>query len=175
MAVLAQLTMAAIAMLVGFAIFREYPWTAEEILQAILSLILIVIVFNRFIPFVFFSRTRGEWLTRWVLFLRLMIYLVLPVTLVLGFLQSVAALTKEHSEEQPESQAEAVDALLEAGREEGILDVTNRDLIQSVMEFGEKTVREAMKPRPGIFAVPTKTTVEQFINLLRAKPYSRVP
>jgi putative hemolysin len=175
MAVLAQLTMAAIAMLVGFAIFREYPWTAEEILQAILSLILIVIVFNRFIPFVFFSRTRGEWLTRWVLFLRLMIYLVLPVTLVLGFLQSVAALTKEHSEEQPESQAEAVDALLEAGREEGILDVTNRDLIQSVMEFGEKTVREAMKPRPEIFAVPTKTTVEQFINLLRAKPYSRVP
>ena len=175
MAVLAQLTMAAIAMLVGFAIFHEYPWTAEEILQAILSLILIVIIFNRFIPFVFFSRTRGEWLTRWVLFLRLMIYLVLPVTLVLGFLQSVAALTKEHSEEQPESQAEAVDALLEAGREEGILDVTNRDLIQSVMEFGEKTVREAMKPRPEIFAVPTKTTVEQFINFLRAKPYSRVP
>src|SRR5579872_5204288 len=51
MALLAQLTMAAIAMLVGFAIFRVYPWTAEEILQAILSLILIVIVFNRFLPF----------------------------------------------------------------------------------------------------------------------------
>src|SRR6185312_9615451 len=175
MAVLTQLTMAAIAMLVGFAIFREYPWTAEEVLQAILSLILIVIVFNRFLPFVFFSRTRGEWLTRWVLFVRFLIYMVLPVTLVLGFLQSVASLTKEHSEEQPESQAEAVDALLEAGREEGILDGTNRDLIQSVMEFGEKTVREAMKPRPEIFAVPTHTTLEQFINLLRTNPYSRVP
>jgi putative hemolysin len=175
MAILAQLTMAAIAMLVGFAIFRQSPWTAEEILQAVLSLILIVIICNRFLPFVFFSRTKGEWLSRWVLFLRLLIYLVLPVTLVLGFLQSVASLTKEHTEEQRESQAEAVDALLEAGREEGILDVTNRDLIQSVMEFGEKTVREAMKPRPEIFAVPAKTTVEQFINLLRTKPYSRVP
>jgi putative hemolysin len=167
--------MAAIAMLVGFAIFREYPWTAEEVLQAILSLILIVIVFNRFLPFVFFSRTSGTWLARWVLFVRLLIYLVLPVTLVLGFLQSVASLTKEHTEEQPETQAQAVDALLQAGREEGILDGTNRDLIQSVMEFGEKTVREAMKPRPEIFAVPTHTTLEQFINLLRTKPYSRVP
>jgi putative hemolysin len=175
MAVLTQLTMAAIAMLVGFAIFREYPWTAEEVLQAILSLILIVIVFNRFLPFVFFSRTSGTWLARWVLFVRLLIYLVLPVTLVLGFLQSVASLTKEHTEEQPETQAQAVDALLQAGREEGILDGTNRDLIQSVMEFGEKTVREAMKPRPEIFAVPTHTTLEQFINLLRTKPYSRVP
>ena len=75
----------------------------------------------------------------------------------------------------PETQAEAVDALIEAGQEEGILDESNRDLIQSVVEFSEKTVREAMKPRPEIVAVPTNTTVEQFIELLRTKPFSRVP
>jgi CBS domain containing-hemolysin-like protein len=97
------------------------------------------------------------------------------VTLVVGFLQSVVSLTKEHTDGQPESQSEAVDALIEAGEEEGILDESNRDLIQSVVEFGEKTVREAMKPRPEIVAVPTGTTVEQFIELLRQKPFSRVP
>jgi len=175
MAVLTQMTMAAIAMLVGFTVFRDRAWSIYEILQATLSLVLIVIVCNRFLPFVFFSRTKGRWLVRWALFLRILIYLVLPVTLVLGFLQSVAALTKEHSDEQPETQAEAVDALIEAGQEEGILDESNRDLIQSVVEFGEKTVREAMKPRPEIVAVPTNTTVEQFIELLRTKPFSRVP
>ena len=89
----------------------------------------------------------------------------------LGFLQSVTALTKEHSDETPETQAEAVDALIEAGQEEGILDESNRDLIQSVVEFSEKTVREAMKPRPEIVAVPTNTTVEKFIELLRTKPF----
>lgn len=175
MAVLTQMTMAAIAMLVGFSVFRDRAWSIYEILEATLSLILIVIVFNRFLPFVFFSRTKGRWLIHWSYFLRILIYLVLPVTLVLGFLQSVAALTKEHSDEQPESQAEAVDALIEAGQEEGILDESNRDMIQSVVEFGEKTVREAMKPRPEIVAVPTNTTVEQFIELLRMKPFSRVP
>ncbi len=175
MAVIAQLSTAAIAMLVGFTVFRDRAWSAAEILQATLSLVLIVIIFNRFLPFVFFSRTKGEWLVRFVPLLRVLIYMVLPVTLVLGFLQSVAALTKEHSNEQPESQAEAVDALIEAGQEEGILDESNRDLIQSVVEFGEKTVREAMKPRPEIVAVPTSMTVEQFIELLRLKPFSRVP
>ena len=175
MAVLTQLTTAAIAMLVGFSVFRDRAWSAHEILQATLSLILIIIVCNRFLPFVFFSRTKGLWLTRWTLLLRALIYLVLPVTLVLGFLQSVASLTKEHSDEPPETQAEAVDALIEAGQEEGILDESNRDLIQSVVEFSEKTVREAMKPRPEIVAVPTSTTVEQFIELLRGKPFSRVP
>ena len=175
MAVLSQIIMAAIAMLVGFAVFRDRAWSIYEILQATLSLVLIVILFNRFLPFLFFSRTNGHWLSNWVVLLKMLIYIVLPVTLVLGFLQSVTALTKEHSDEAPETQAEAVDALLEAGQEEGILDESNRDLIQSVVEFGEKTVREAMKPRPEIVAVPTNTTVEQFIELLRNKPFSRVP
>jgi putative hemolysin len=175
MAVLTQMTTAAIAMLVGFTVFRDRAWSIYEILQATLTLVLIVIVCNQFLPFVFFSRTKGQWLIRWALFLRILIYMVLPVTLVLGFLQSVAALTKEHSDAQPETQAEAVDALIEAGQEEGILDESNRDMIQSVVEFGEKTVREAMKPRPEIVAVPTNTTVEQFVELLRMKPFSRVP
>jgi len=175
MAILTQLTMAAIAMLVGFTVFRDSAWTIYEILQATASLILVVIIFNRLLPFVFFSRTRGTWLTRWTLLLRLLIYLVLPITLALGFCQSVAALTKEHADEQPESAAEAVDALIEAGQEEGILDEGDRHLIQSVVEFGGKTVREAMKPRPDMVAVPSNTTVEQFVELLRSKPFSRVP
>jgi putative hemolysin len=175
MALLTQITIATIAMVIGFAVFRDWAWTSHEILEGTLSLVLIIIVFNRFLPFVFFARTTGHWLTRWTLLLRALIYLVLPVTLVLGFLQSVTALTREHVDEEPETQAEAVDALLEAGQEEGILDETNRDLIQSVVEFGEKTVREAMKPRPEMVTVPTNTTVEQFIELLRVRPFSRVP
>jgi len=175
MAILVQITMAAIAMSVGFTVFSDKAWSLQEIAQATLSLILIIIVFNRFLPFVLFSRTNGEWLARWVPLLRVLIYFVLPVTLVLGFLQSVASLTKRPSEEQAESPAEAVDALIEAGQEEGILQASDRDLIQSVVEFSGKTVREAMKPRPEMVAVPTDMTVERFIELLRTKPFSRVP
>jgi len=175
MAVLTQLTMAAIGLLVGFIVFNEQLWSIYEILQAAITLVLIVILCNRFLPFVFFSRTKGEWLVRWTLVLKVLIYLVLPVTIVLGFLQSVASLTKQSTPEQPETSAEAVDALIEAGQEEGIIQEGDRDLIQSVVEFGDKTVREAMKPRPAMFAVPADTTVERFIEMLRTKHYSRVP
>ena len=175
MAILVQLTMAAIAMVVGFSVFSDNAWSIQEILQATLSLILIVIVFNRFLPFVFFTRSKGEWLARWVPLLRVMIFAVLPVTLILGFLQSVTSLTRQQVEEQPENSTEAVDALIEAGQEEGIIQASDRDLIQSVVEFSGKTVREAMKPRPEMVAVAVGTTVEQFVELLRAKPFSRVP
>jgi putative hemolysin len=175
MAVMTQLLMAAIAMLIAFSVFRDGSWSVDEVLEAVLALLLIVIVFNRFLPYVFFSRTSGKWLGRWAPMVRAMIYVVLPVTLVLGFLQSVTSLTREHSEPEPETQAEAVDALIEAGQEEGILDESNRDLIQSVVQFSEKTVREAMKPRPEMVTVATDTTVEQFVELLRSRPFSRVP
>ncbi|MGD0988596.1 MAG: hemolysin family protein [Candidatus Sulfotelmatobacter sp.] len=175
MSVLKQFTTATIGMLVGFALFSDQRWSNYEIAQAAISLIVIVIVFNQFLPFVFFSRTNGAWLIRWTWLLTVLIYLVLPVTIVLGFLQSVASLTRGNSHEAPESAAEAVDALIEAGQEEGIIQEGDRDLIQSVVEFSGKTVREAMKPRPDMFALPMETTVERFIQLLGEKHFSRVP
>jgi len=175
MSVLKQLITATIALLVGFVVFGDQRWTISEIAQAAVSLILIVILFNQFLPFVFFSRTNGSWLIRWTWLLTLLIYLVLPVTIVLGFLQSVASLTRQNTREQPETAAEAVDALIEAGQEEGIIQEGDRDLIQSVVEFSGKTVREAMKPRPDMFAVPVETTVERFIEMLGEKHFSRVP
>jgi len=175
MAMLTQLVTAAIAMIVGFTVFRDRAWSVYEVLEATLGLILIILFFNRLLPFVFFSRTSGRWLARWTPLLRVLIYAVLPVTLALGFCQSVAALTRENADAEPETPAEAVDALIEAGQEEGIIQEGDRDLIQSVVEFSGKTVREAMKPRPEMVAVPADSTVEQVVELLRTKPFSRIP
>ena len=175
MAVLTQLTTATIALLIGFLLFTDAGWNLYEILQAVIVLLLIIILSNRFLPYVLFSRTKGDWLVHWTMVLKVLVYLVMPVTIVLGFLQSVTSLTKENTAEQQETSAEAVDALIEAGQEEGIIQETDRDLIQSVVEFSGKTVREAMKPRPAMFVVPTTTTVEQFIEMLRPKHFSRVP
>ncbi len=175
-AVLAQLTTAAIAILIGYLAFSSHEkWTIPEIAQAAVGMIVIVIVCNRWLPYVMFTRTRGEWMVSFVTLLRLLLYLMFPITLVLGFGLSVAALAESHEPDTPEDSAEAVDALIEAGREEGILEESDRQLIQSVVEFGDKTVREAMTPRPDVFAVPADTTVQQFIALMRDHPYSRVP
>ncbi len=175
MSLWAQMATAAIAVLLAYDVFYDSRWSAGEIGQAAVVLVLTIVVFNRVVPFVLFMRTRGTWVTyfRWPL--RILIYAALPVTLVLNFSVSVAALTREQAAPEPESSSEAVDALIEAGREEGILEEGDRALIQSVVEFGDKTVHEVMTPRPNIFAVPVTTTVEQFTEMLQAKPYSRVP
>ena len=174
-AVLEQLSTAAISVLVAYSVFRESRWTAGEIAQAAFAIVLIVVAFNRLLPFVLFSRTRGDWVGLFTIPLRALLYLVMPISLVIGFCISVLALTREHSEPEPERPSEAVDALIEAGQEEGILQESDRDLIQSVVEFGDKTVREVMKPRPEMFVVPADTTVEKLTDMLRTRPFSRIP
>ncbi len=174
-AVLAQLFTAAVAFLIGYLVFRDKYWTWPEIAQAIIGIILVIIICNRLLPYVLFTRTQGVWLVAFIPLLRGLIYLMLPITIALGFGLSVAALAEPHEPEEPEHPSEAVDALIEAAEEEGILEESDRQLIQSVVEFGDKTVREVMTPRPNIFAVPSTTTIEAFTTMLRDKPHSRVP
>jgi putative hemolysin len=175
MSVLAQLSTAGFAIASLYLVMADGRWAAGEIGQAIVALILVVIVFNRLLPFVFFTRTKGEWLVPFTPLLRVLVYLMLPVTLILSFCLQIAALAEKNEPVEAETQAEAVDALIEAGQEEGILEEGDRQLIQSVVEFRDKTVREVMTPRPEVVAVPMDTTVEQFTELLRSKPYSRMP
>jgi putative hemolysin len=175
MAVLAQLSTAGIAMCITYIVIADGQWDAAEIGQALLAIVLIVLIFNRLLPFVFFTRTKGEWLVKFAPLLRVIIYLMLPITVVLGFCLQIAALAEQNEPVEAESQSEAVDALIEAGQEEGILEESDRQLIQSVVEFRDKTVREVMTPRPEITAVSVETTIEQFTEMLRKKPYSRVP
>ena len=177
--ILMQLSLACLTLLFGMMLFyrstiADRP-TVAEIAQAVLGVVLVILIFNQFLPFVFFTRTRGIWIARLRLLLRVLFYLMTPVTLFLGFLLSIAALAEAAPRNQEETTSEGVEALIEAGEEEGILEESDRELVRSVVEFGDKVVREVMTPRPEIFAVAGSTTLEQFLRMLETEPYSRVP
>ncbi len=177
-AVLAQMALAALTALYVITAFDRsltYSYsTATTLAQVIVGVALTIIFFNRLLPHMFFTRTRGLWLLRFRWPLRLLFYSVLPVTLLLGFLLSIVALVRQPPARE-EAASEAVDALLEAGQEEGILEESDRDLVRSAVAFGDKIAREVMTPRPRIFAVQAHTTIEEFLTSLAVNPYSRVP
>jgi CBS domain containing-hemolysin-like protein len=175
MQLLAQLFTAAVALIIGYVTFMDGRWSWGEITQAAVAIVLIIVIFNRLLPYVLFIRTRGDWLIRLIPILKALIWIALPLTIVLGFSMSVASLADSQEPEDPEHPSEAVDALLEAGTEEGILEESDRELIHSVVEFGDKIVREAMTARPDMVAVPASTTIEQLTDLLGKKPHSRIP
>ena len=179
-AILVYLSLAFLTLIFGMLLFDRARTgdraTAPEIAQVVLGIVLVVILFNRFLPFAFFTRTRGAWILRVRWFLQLLLWIVLPITLFLQFLLSIAALAEPPPSANGESTtSEAVEALIEAGEEEGILEASDRELVRSAVEFGDKVVREVMTPRPAVFAVRGTITLEEFLDLLRAHPFSRVP
>jgi putative hemolysin len=178
-AVLAQLSLAAIVLVIGAILFgREGevgPPTLLGVLHAALGIVLVVLIFSRLLPYAFFTRTRGAWVLKWRWLLRLCFFVVLPAELTLEFLLSIVSLAQPPQGETKEDEDDAVGALIEAGEEEGILEESDRDLVRSAVEFGDKIVREVMTPRPSVFAVAAETTLADFLGMLEARPFSRVP
>jgi CBS domain containing-hemolysin-like protein len=177
-AVLQQLVFGLIALEFGAVLFDRGPQagppTYAEMAQALLSVILVVIFCVQLFPAFLFNRTKGEWAGRLVWPIRLLLWIVTPISAFVRFFFSVATLAEEPAGAEEEPTAD-VEALLEAGEEEGILEQSDRDLVRSAVEFGDKLVREVMTPRPAVFAVPASTTLEGFIELLREHNFSRVP
>jgi len=176
-----RLSLAALALCFGALLFAGAPsgqWPSNgEIAQAVLGTILVILIFSQFLPFVFSTRTRGRWVVPLRPVIALLFYALFPVTLFLGFLLSIAELAEPPAgkEEEELAEAAAVNALIEAGEEEGILTESDRDLVRSAVEFGDKVVREVMTPRPAIFAVPAEMMLSDFLAQLDQHPYSRVP
>jgi CBS domain containing-hemolysin-like protein len=177
-AVLQQLALGIIALELGAVLFDRAPHAgppnAAEVAQAVLGVILVVIFCNQLFPSLLVNRTRGLWAARIVWPIRLLLWITTPITVFIRFFFSVAALA-EHPVDPAEEPAADVEALIEAGEEEGILEQSDSDLVRSAVEFGDKLVREVMTPRPEIFAVPEAITLERFLELLKQHNYSRVP
>jgi CBS domain containing-hemolysin-like protein len=79
------------------------------------------------------------------------------------------------SEEKFEDNSEDIQALIEVGEAEGILEESERELIETMIEFSDTRAGEVMTPRPEICALPVEATIKQARDLIIREKYSRLP
>jgi CBS domain containing-hemolysin-like protein len=107
--------------------------------------------------------------------LRALALLVRPVIYLLKFSESLFNLGGNSEPEEPVTASEEIEALIDAGKEEGIIEESDRKLIQAAVEFGDKRVREVMTPRPRIVAIEAGKTLEELRQLVINEQFSRIP
>jgi CBS domain containing-hemolysin-like protein len=78
----------------------------------------------------------------------------------------------EDAEEDP---SDNIQALIEVGEAEGILEEEEGELIHSILEFGDTRVSEVMTPRPDIVAVPDTVPAREARDIMIESKYSRLP
>ncbi len=153
------------------------PGTWEAFLQFFVFLGLEVVVGMHFLPDMFLCRTSGRWLIPLIPVLRVFALLVWPVRVFLDGAESLARISEQEpgSGEDERADNEAMEALVEAAEEEGILERDEAEMIEQVVEFSDKRVREVMTPRPDIVAIPAEATLGELRRRFVETHFSRLP
>ena len=149
----------------------------QTILEALLLSWVVMITMGYLVPHLLYRRTSGRWLPSLVPVFVACAVVARPLTWFMEFLESLAEISEpeEDAREKNGGSSEEIEALIDAGAEEGLLEEGDRKLIQSVVAFGDKTVREVMTPRPKIVAMDTARSLDDLRQLVINEQYSRIP
>ena len=144
----------------GIVFWVPNRWEAG--LQFLVFLSLEVILLMHFVPDMLLYRTTGRWLVPLLPMIRVGMWLVWPVRVFLEAAESLARISEQEVERTEEQRTEeGIEALVEVAEEEGIIEPEQADLIEQVVEFSDKRVREVMTPRPDVVALQADASLEE--------------
>lgn len=81
---------------------------------------------------------------------------------------------KEDNIEEKVSKEE-LRSLVEVGREHGIINEVEKEMIENIIEFDEKVAREIMIPRTKVFLIDKNISVDELFEKKEVEVYSRIP
>ena len=154
----------------------DHPWASLG--TALLIILGVIAIFDQLIPFILVARhdEPEKILLEWCPVLRRTVYLASPLIFPILISTTIRRLLEtEEPEPEEASPQEDLQELLEVGQQEGLIEKEEGEMLQSVVEFGDKLVREIMTPRTEIAALEINASAEDLRALFREKRHSRFP
>ncbi len=173
---LARLWLVLVAAVTALAVNSAVPARWEFGIEVVIFLGAEVVIAMQFLPLLLLAGMPGNWIAPLVPLVRLFLWLIWPVHASLDLMASVLRLSEEEpSAPAAEEQQQAIEAFVDAATEEGIIEQDDARLIEQVVEFGDKRVRDVMTPRPDVVAIPAKATLEELRERIVETKFSRLP
>ena len=162
-----------------FAAFnaRQVPYVAGIPGTVILMFVLIAL-FRQLIPRLVAARNPEMVLIYMFPIFRLLCGIMRPFARVMAVVLNYFHSWEEEmdpNKKEVEASEEEIQAFIDAGQEEGILEQVEGEMIQSIVHFGEKAVREIMTPRTQIVAIEVNSSVEKLLQLITTRSHTRIP
>ena len=164
--------------LAGLLIWRRPDHLWSDLGTALLIVLAAVAIADQLIPFRMVLRHDEPELIlqQWGPVLRQVVYWSLPLTFPILISTTISRLLEPpEPEPEPPSPQENLEELIATGEEEGLIEKGELEMLQSVVKFGEKVVREVMTPRPEIAAIEINSPIEDLRALFRSKRLTRYP
>lgn len=99
-----------------------------------------------------------------------------PVTFLLLKIKAVfSKIFSRNKSKQPTVTEDELKYIVESIEEEGVLEEQESELVQSALEFDEKTAYDILTPRVDMVAVSTDQSNDEILEIILAERYSRIP
>ncbi len=173
-----QILLVAFSVLVTSITFHWFSNKRLILIALIIGLVLAGI-FRQFIPRLITLRN-PEGTLLWLLplvrpFYRALTFAADPWHRSFDRLRRERQLPENNPTDEEEDSGDDIQALIDVGEEEGILEEEEGELIQNILEFGDTRVNEVMTPRTEISALPLTATVREARDIIIESKYSRLP
>ena len=145
---------------------------------AVFSTVLMTIVlllFGEIIPKTLATSDAERWSLRLAPAMRTISWVLTPVSR--AFLFTAELIVKPFGIKHPHQfiTEEDIRTLVDVGAEQRVIEDEEREMIHSVIEFGDTIVREVMQPRPNIVAVSVDDSPRRALDVVISEGYSKLP
>jgi putative hemolysin len=172
-----QVCMVTFAILMTGYLHSQFHSYAKALPSAVGVMFLVVVIFRQLIPRMFTYKKPER-----VLLVLLPLHDILkPALNLLAYpLSSSLRLFQQlNVQEEPEKTEEHIEeeiqAYIDVGKEQGLLEKGDEHLIQSVFEFGDKVAGDIMTPRTEMVAIDINASMEKLKSVMVETKYSRLP
>ncbi|MCB2359011.1 hemolysin family protein [Clostridium estertheticum] len=80
-----------------------------------------------------------------------------------------------HDSKEEKLSKEEIKSLIEVGQEHGIINETEKEMINNIIEFDDKLAREVMTPRTDVYMIDINDPITEYLDELLIERHSRVP
>jgi putative hemolysin len=70
---------------------------------------------------------------------------------------------------------EEIRMLINVGEETGVINETEKDMIEGIFQFDDTLAKEIMTPRTNVFAIDIETPIDEILDQVLSEQYSRIP
>ncbi len=147
--------------------------TLANIINTIVMTI-IVLIFGEIMPKSITKENAEKIALRYANILYFIIKIMYPVVIVFIGIKKLF-FRKSKKEELPTVTESELESIIDTMEEEGVIDSEDADLMQSVLDIGERTIYDIMIPRVDIIAVDVNASAEEVKNIFFKYKFSRVP
>ena len=157
-------------------LFVSFLGDATGTIVSTIVLTIVVLVCGEVIPKNFAIENNEQICIAFAGVLRFFMIIFTPVTfLLLKLTDGVKKLSSKNKEKSPTVTEDELKYIVESIEEEGVLEEQESELVQSALEFDEKTAYDILTPRVDMIAVDADDDIENIKELILKERFSRIP